>query len=171
MLAGNFPGALVGSQFQNSIGRPQPMLCGKITVFDSLQKLAQKRPDTGRQNFQMLPVTTFFLGHGGDQFQFAGEQGNGVKHPDDVSVPFLLNGQFVHRASNTGNPSDNFYVGFQATDLKWNRSHQCGDLHLGWITRSQFQLLGNSLNIRMTSFEINVLTGERFQLLKLRFNG
>jgi hypothetical protein len=55
--------------------------------------------------------------------------------------------------------------------MKWNESGQCGHLHFGWITRSQFQLTGDALNIGMTAFEINVFAGEWPQFFKLRVSG
>ena len=116
-------------------------------MFDPLQKFAQKRPDTGQQDFQVSHVAPFFLGHTGNQFQFAGQQGNGIKHADGFSIPLRLNCQRVHRTRNTRNPPDHFNVGFQAADLERNDSGQRGHFHLGRITRSQFQLPGNALDI------------------------
>ena len=70
----DFPGAVVGRQFQHLIGRTQPVSCRNLAAFDLLQEFIQKRADTGQQNFQVCHVVTFFLWHAGNQFQFAGHR-------------------------------------------------------------------------------------------------
>jgi putative intracellular protease/amidase len=71
MLAGGFPGAVAGRQFQHLIGCTEPVPCRNLTEFDLLQEFIQKRADAGRKNFRVCHVALSFLRHAGGQFQFA----------------------------------------------------------------------------------------------------
>jgi len=101
---------------------------------------------------------------------FARQQGNGIENPDGIPAPLGLDGRGLG-IRNSRNPPDHFNGGFQVADVKRDESGQHGHLHLGRITRSQFQLTRDALNIGMTPFEINVLTGEWPQFFKLWVDG
>jgi len=122
VLAANLPGAQGRGQFQNLIRRSEPILGGKFSLFDRLERLGQKRADTGQQDLQVGRITSLLLRHGADQFQLGRKQGDGIQDAKGLPLLFRLDGRCGHRTRNAWNAANDFDTGFEIADLEGHKS-------------------------------------------------